>query len=93
MPTQPERLAALETIAADVRDDIRQWNVEQERTRRRLHDLEKVTEGLVTLQKELHRANERQFRRVTLAIQWGGLAMGLGMFILALVTLLVQLHA
>lgn len=85
-----ERLARLEAIASDVRADIADLKREELRTRGRLHDVEKVTEGLLTLQRELHRENDDRLRRMALAIQRGGLVMAAAMFTLALVTLLLH---
>ena len=47
MPTDGERLATVEQIARDVRDDISAWTMEQARTRNRLHEIETTVRGLV----------------------------------------------
>lgn len=86
MQSLDARIATLEQVALDVRDDLKQLRDEEKRTRGRLHDLEKVAEGFLTLQREMHRANERKLNRMTMAIQWAGVAIGLGMLALAIVT-------
>jgi hypothetical protein len=89
-PPDGERIATLEQVVRDVRDDLSERRAEEGRTRERLHALEKVTAGLVELQRELHRANERKLQRMNLSIQWAGVAIGLGMFALALATIFIH---
>lgn len=90
MPTDSERLAALEVHLLGIREDVRAIREEEKRTRGRLHDMEKVTAGLLELQKEMHRTNERKLRAITLGIQWAGLFVGASMVALAVVNIVLH---
>lgn len=46
-PPEGERIAHLETSFSDVREDIAEYGREQQRTRKRLHDLESAVAALV----------------------------------------------
>jgi len=87
-----ERLAAAETLLAEVQKDIAALLEEWRGIRDRLHKQEKASAGLLELQKELHRRNEWRIRRMTVAIMLGGLAVSLGMLAIALATILTHHH-
>lgn len=92
MPDLESRLARLEQIALDATHDSQRVENELSRCRDRLHLLEKATEGLVTLQRELHRQNETRLQSLSVRIQWAGLIVAFGMFVLAAVTIVASVH-
>ena len=70
-----------------MQDDVTELVTEGNRTRGRLHNLEGFAQAYLDVQREHRRSEERQYRRLTNAINLGGLAMSVGMLILAAVTL------
>lgn len=92
MLTDSERLVALEIELREARSDIRAQGEEMKGVRNRLHDVEGATAGLVTLQTELHRANEWRLKRITVAIALGSFGIAVAMFLLAAATYLSHPH-
>lgn len=90
MTVDGERLATLEQIVRDLRDDVRGMTEQTERSRRRLHDLEGFAQTYLDLQKVQRRQEADQYRRMGAAIACGGLAMALAMVVLTVVTLLLH---
>lgn len=70
-----------------LREDIGEMKAEELRTRTRLHNLEGFAQAYLDTQKANRRAEDRQYRRLTNMIAIGGLAMSLGLLVLAAITL------
>lgn len=85
-----QRIAVLETRLETVVSGLAQLVEEEVRTRRRLHNLEGFAQAYLDTQREHRRAEDRQYRRLTNVVGFGGLAMSLGLLVLAAVTLYVQ---
>jgi hypothetical protein len=84
VPTEGERLAALEQQIIDVRGDVADRKHEEERTRTRLHDIEGVLGLLVDQGKQARQQEARQYRRLEARISVASLLITLGMFAIAL---------
>lgn len=91
MPPDGERLATLEAAVSDLRADVQAMSAQLDRSRTRLHNLEGFAQAYLDAQKANRRQEDRQYRRMAQAIQFGGLCMALAMVVLTVVTLL--LHA
>lgn len=87
MRSDGERLAVLETRLDGLVTDVAEIRTEDVHTRRRLHNLEGFAQAYLDTQKQHRRQEDAQYRRLTQAISLGGLAVGIGMLALALVTL------
>jgi hypothetical protein len=81
-----ERIARLEQAQDDLRGDIEDLRKVQRDDHHRLRGVEDAVSLILQAQKEARRAEALQYQRLTLAVQWGGIALGFGMFALALVT-------
>ena len=90
MPTEGERLAALEQQIIDLRGDIADRKHEEERTRARLHDIEGVLGLLVDQGKTARRQEAEQYRRLEQRIQMFSLLIASGMFAVALAVALTH---
>lgn len=88
--TELERIAVLEQIARDYvslyEDILREYRALE----KRVNSLERTTDGLATSQRDMDRATDRRVQKLSLATQWGGLAVGIGMLVLSAVTLYVH---
>ncbi len=73
MTTEGERLATLEALLWEIRDDVTEVKKEAERTRDRLHKLEGVSALFVETQKENRRKEDAQYKRLTAHLQVIGL--------------------
>ena len=69
MPTEGERLAKVEQQLVDLRGVIDDRKGEEERTRKRLHDIEGVLGLLVDQQKRNREHEATQYRRVEIRMQ------------------------
>ena len=87
MPDTHERIARLETLVAEVRDDVTALVGQMDRSRQRLHSLEGFAQAYLDIQRSNRRREEKQYRKLTSAISIGGLVIALGMLVLAAVTL------
>jgi hypothetical protein len=67
--TELERLAIVEQMLRDVRDDIHNLEAEMKRTRDRVHKLEGSTAGLVQVQRERNAQQDHAAKRVQLRLQ------------------------
>lgn len=89
MPDSVEsRLATIEQVLRDMRDDIQEGTAERLRIRGRLHDLEATAQGLIHFVREQKRQDENQWRRIELRLQWMtfvvgalGLVLAIGVFV------------
>lgn len=70
-----------------VQGDVTELVAETNRSRTRLHNLEGFAQAYLDVQRQHRRAEQRQYQRLATAINVGGLAMSVGMLILAAVTL------
>ena len=64
-----ERLATVEADLRAVREDVQDLRREDERKRRRLHDLESTTKGLVDLRRADDDSVNKRQRRIELRMQ------------------------
>lgn len=69
MATEGERIAIVEQIVRDTRDDIRAIEAEMKRTRERVHKLEGSTAGLLQLARERNVQQDHASKRVQLRLQ------------------------
>lgn len=90
MPDQGERIAALEVTVAEMGKDIVSLSAQIERSRTRLHNLEGFAQGVLDIQRENRRQEERQYRRIGNAIALGGLAMAAALVVLTAVTIIIH---
>lgn len=74
----------------ELRHDVQELSAQSERTRGRLHDLEGFAKGMLDIQREHRRQEDRQYRRVSQSISFGSLAMALAMVALTVVTILIH---
>ena len=78
MATDGERIATLEQLGRDIRDDIGAWTHEQERTRHRLHELEATVRGLVLASDIAVKNTDKRQWRMELRVQVLTLVVGIG---------------
>ena len=90
MPTEGERLAALEQQLIDLRGDIVDRKHEEERTRDRLHKIEGTMGMLVDVQKQARAQESRQYRQLVVRLQIVGTMIATGMFAIALAVALTH---
>ena len=64
MATEGERIATVEQILRDIRDDLRDWTVEQRRTRERVHVLEATVKGLVMMGDDSAKETQRRQAKI-----------------------------
>ncbi len=69
MATEAERLATLEALLWEIRDDVTEVKQEAARTRDRRHKLEGVSALFVEPQKENRRKEDAQYKRLTSHLQ------------------------
>ena len=69
MATDGERIARLEVLLSEIRDDVRELKDEESRTRRRLHDAEGVLGMLVEQEKVRRKTTVENQRRVKLRLE------------------------
>lgn len=70
-------------------DDLR---ADQRADHHRLRGVEDAVKLMLEAQKTARRDEDRQYRRLELKIQWGGLAMAFAMAFLAVVQIFATLH-
>ena len=90
-PTEEGRLATVEAVLQELRLDIGQLRDEQERTRGRLHDLEKSAQGLLMMQRERIERDERLFRNLGIRLKYLSVAIA-GAALLVTVTVSILHH-
>jgi hypothetical protein len=84
VPTEGERLAALEQQIFDLRGDIADRKHEEERTRDRLHKIEGTLGMLVDVQKQARAQEARQYDRIKIWLQALTATIALAAFALSL---------
>jgi hypothetical protein len=89
--TDGERLAAVEQRLTDMRREFDVHLDDAQRRHNRIRELENAMLLLVEAQKNARAAENKQYRRLVLAIQVAGVLVALGMFALA-VTVAVTHH-
>jgi hypothetical protein len=67
--TEGERLATLEALLWEIRDDVTEVKKEAERTRDRLHKLEGISSSFLAWQKQARADEAAQYRRLGMRIQ------------------------
>lgn len=69
MPSEGERLASLQQMVLDHRQEVVEVKVELGLIRRRLHDLEGFAAAFLAVQKENRRSEATQYRHLEVRIQ------------------------
>jgi len=64
VPTDGERIVALETLMGEIRGDVQELNAESRRTRGRLHDVEGILGTLVDQEKVRIQVTKESQRRM-----------------------------
>lgn len=82
VPSDGERLATIEQVLRDVRDDVRDLRAEQKDDHHRLRTVEATTAQLVDEQKRTQDRRDFQLRKLGVKIQWLTLVVALGSFAL-----------
>ena len=91
--TSPDaRLARVETLLADIRDDVSELREETQRTRQRLHNLEGIAAAVTATQKANRHAEEVQYQRLGRRVQLVGLLLALAAVISPLLTVFLKAH-
>jgi hypothetical protein len=85
-----ERIATLEEAVRGLREDVQSMSTQLDRSRTRLHNLEGFAQAYLDTQKVNRRQEDRQYRRMATAIQFGGLIMAAAMVLLTVVTLMIH---
>lgn len=68
MATEGERLATLEAVLREIRDDVDELRDEWQRARARLHNLEGISNTFLAWQKDAREKEAAQYRRLGLWI-------------------------
>jgi len=89
LPTDPERLATIEQVLRDIRDDLRDLRAEQKADHHRLRAVEHSVVLLVDEQKQTRDRRDYQLRRLGVKVQWLTLAVAAGSFALGAVVALL----
>jgi len=89
LPTDPERLATIEQVLRDIRDDLRDLRAEQKADHHRLRAVEHSVVLLVDEQKQTRDRRDYQLRRLGVKVQWLTLAVATGSFALGVVVALL----
>jgi hypothetical protein len=89
LPTDPERLATIEQVLRDIRDDLRDLRAEQKADHHRLRAVEHSVVLLVDEQKQTRDRRDYQLRRLGVKVQWLTLAVAAGSFALGVVVALL----
>ena len=90
MPTPEERIATLEAILPEIRDDVREIRAETSRTRKRLHSLEGISSSFLAWQKDAREKEKEQYRRLGVRIQVLTLVVGLAAVVVPLLVVLLS---
>lgn len=78
MPSDVERIARNEQAIADLRADVAEIREAMRSDHHRLRDVESAVGLMLDAQKRARRAEQVQYRRVELRLQWLALAVGVG---------------
>lgn len=90
-PSDPERLATIEQVLRDLRDDLHELRAQHKEDHHRLRAVEAATIALVGEQKRAHERRDYQLRRLGIKLQWVTLGVGVCSFALgALVAILAH---
>lgn len=88
-PSDAERLATIEQVLRDVRDDVHDLRDVRKEDHHRLREVEAATSKLVQAHKETQDRRDYQLRRLGVKIQWLTLAVAGGSFALGVVVALL----
>ena len=92
MPSVEERLATIEQVLRDVRDDVAAAVSERHGITRRLHDVEGAMNEITTADRLGRRATETRQRRIELRLQVLAVMIGLACVAAPLVAALLASH-
>ena len=87
-----ERIARLEARQQDMRRDIDELRTAQRADHHLIRNAEAAVNSMVQATRDARRAEDRQYRRLEMRIQYGGLAMAAAMVFLGVVQILVSFH-
>ena len=76
----------------DLAEDVAEMRAIRKDDHHRLRSVEAAVQGMIDAQKAARDAESRQYQRMARSIQFGGIAMAVGMFTLSLITLIVHTH-
>ena len=89
MATEGERLATLETLLWEVRDDVADVKGEVKAARDRLHKLEGTSSAFLNWQKDAREKERAQYHRLGVRIQVLTVVVGLAAVLVPLITVFV----
>jgi hypothetical protein len=89
VPSDGERLATVEAVLQELREDVNELRNESLRARTRLHDLESVAGAFLDMQKDNRRKEDAQYQRLGVRIQLVGLALTLAAILSPIVAVLL----
>jgi hypothetical protein len=89
VPTDGERLATVEAVLSELRDDVTELRKESLRSRTRLHNLEGVAGAFLDMQKQNRRREAEQYQRLGVRIQLAGLALTLAAILSPIIAVLL----
>jgi len=88
-PTEPERLATIEQVLRDIREDVHELHEEQRRDHHRLRAVEGSVALLVDEQAKARDRRDYEMRRLGIKVQWMTLGVAFGSFALGVVVALL----
>ena len=89
MPSDAERLATVESVLLDVRDDVRDIRGDIKLNRDRIHSLEGTANQFLTWQQEAREGERKQYARLGLRIQVLTIIVGLAAIVAPIVSVLL----
>lgn len=87
-----ERIARLEARQQDIRRDLDELRQAQRADHHLVRNVEAAVNGMVQATRDARRSEDKQYRRLEMRIQWGGLVMAAAMVFLGVVQLLAAFH-
>jgi hypothetical protein len=85
VPSDGERLATIEQVARDIRDDVHELRVEQKDDHHRLRAVTASVELLVHAQKQTKDQRDYELRKLAVKVQWLTLGVAMASFALGFV--------
>ena len=89
MPSDVERLATVESVLLDVRDDVRDIRGEIKLNRERIHRIEGVANTFLSWQQEAREGERKQYAKLGLRIQILTVMVGLAAVVAPIVAVLL----
>ena len=92
MTTPDARLARVETLLADIREDVSELRDEAKSARQRLHNLEGIATAVTATQKANRHAEELQYHQLGRRVQFIGLLLAAAAVISPLIAVFLKAH-